>query len=175
MPSISSTCSLSSSPWKTLYPQQFIKALRATSISKPFLLPVAILTIATEFLSAIGLLFIWSLVLTWIGVIILLSGFTAWMARMYAHKVSLDCGCFGPARSAVSIGALLRNIIFLGIALSGLFLTFHTTSLLPVFSLWVALIALLSLAGMIFLMVRRLRPYFGKHVIVPSSQAVHSL
>ncbi len=144
---------LMSTTGKVLYPDQFMKALRATSIPQRALLPLALSTITIEFILAVGLIFTWSLFFTWIGIIALLAIFTIWMLWMYFRKISLQCGCFGSNDSAIGTSSIMRNIVFIVIASLGLYLTSKTNNLLPSSSFWITIIATVFVGGILFLTV----------------------
>lgn len=156
---------------KVLSPQQFMKALRATSLPQSLLLPLALSVLVAEFGLAIGLIFTWSLLLVWIGVLCLLGVFTGWITWMYARKISLHCGCFGQARSAIGRGNIIRNLVFLGVAVLGLFLTWQqTASLLPSPPFWVLLPVLVIIGCLLLLMTRRLYLSSERRKMTSSSQ-----
>lgn len=155
---------------KILYPQQFIRALQASAIPLHLLRFCALSTIVIEIALAIELIFPWSLLVSWVGVIVLLSIFTSWLYWMYARKISLHCGCFGPARSSINEKNIIRNLVFVGIAVLGLFLTFHTPGLFPSVPLWGFIVTLVLAGGMVPLMIWRLHPSLRKRRRLSSSQ-----
>ncbi len=150
---------------KTIYPKQFTIALRISGVPSFFVLPVALFTVAGEMILAMSFLFGVPLSppLALVGALMMLGLFTYWLIWIYIRKISLRCGCFGKSKSDVSVSNIIRNALFIGLAVLAFFLTRYTTS--PVFSptQWPLSVSLFLVGCFIVLSSRRLygsiRPY----------------
>lgn len=142
---------------KLLYPQNFIAAIRASSFPKSLIYPCAMLTIFSESELALGLVFStpWSLPIAFVGSAFLLGIFTFWQISVRRRHLSVQCGCFGPHNSPVTRKSIARNLLFIGIALLGLFSTRFSTSILPSLSSWTFVAGIVLAGSAIFLFVRR--------------------
>ncbi len=131
---------------KLLNSEQLAAALRLSHIPKALITPLMVLTPAVELCLAGGLVLSTPLSLPFIMVVIvgLFCIFTVWMLTVYARDLRLRCGCFGPGRSDIGLGTILRNALLIVIALGGLVLSFYTHSSLPALLLWM-IVTVLSL------------------------------
>ncbi len=134
---------------KLAYPQQFIAALRASVASASFVDPIAVIAVVFEVELASTLIFstAWSLPLSFVGTFLLLGAFTGWLVLVYRRKLQVRCGCFGASHSNVNKGSILRNLILMGISVTGFFFALSTPSLLPSPSVGVLVVEFLLAVG----------------------------
>lgn len=123
---------------KLTYPRQFLAALRASGTPKWLIQPMSSLIVVFELELASALTFStpWSLPLSFVGTFLLLGAFTGWLTSVYQRKLNVQCGCFGASHAHVNKVSILRNLVFLAIAVVGFFLALATQSMLPSFSVW---------------------------------------
>jgi hypothetical protein len=82
------------------------------------------------------------------GTAALLAVFTIWMGWVRAHRLRVQCGCFGPGGPRVGGRSIARNLLLLVLALGGLGLAVRVDSPLPESpSLWLTVTA--TAAGML--------------------------
>ncbi len=145
---------------KMFYPKQFIIALQFSNIPTLIVYPVATLTVGSEITLALSLFFNTpvSLLAALPGTLILLGIFTSWLILMRWKKISVRCGCFGQSKSDISIGNILRNIIFIGIALFASFLSFilHITSIPFPQTWWMLTLSLIVIGLYVSVMAKHL-------------------
>jgi hypothetical protein len=71
-----------------------------------------------------------------------LAIFTGWMASVRARRLYIRCGCFGGGGGEVGAATILRNLVFLALAVGGTILALIGRSWLPGFSFEAALAAI---------------------------------
>ena len=143
---------------KLMYPQQFIAAIRVSGISRTLIHPVAILIVVFELELASSSLFStgWLLPLSFAGTFLLLGGFTVWLISVYRRKLHVQCGCFGASHAHVNKGSILRNLIFMGMAVIGFFVALSTPGILSSSSMWIFAIDFILVVSTLLVFLKQL-------------------
>jgi hypothetical protein len=132
---------------KLLRSDEFIAALRLSRLPEGVVRVAAVGTPVVEAALAFWLVLApaGSLPAVFATAAAVLAIFTGWMASVHARRLYIRCGCFGGGGGEVGAATIVRNLVFLALAVGGTILALNARSPLPGFS-FEALLAAIPLA-----------------------------